>query len=56
MRAMVWNGRVPGYLALVTVAASLGGCKAAAEVCFGSPTEMDPFLAAFHRQAQPVKI
>ena len=31
MRAMVWNGRVPGYLALVTVAASLGGCKSVSE-------------------------
>ena len=31
MRAMVWSGRVPGYLALVTVAASLGGCKAVSE-------------------------
>jgi radical SAM protein with 4Fe4S-binding SPASM domain len=25
----------------------LGGCKAAAEACCGSPAEMDPFLAAF---------
>jgi hypothetical protein len=31
MRAMVWSGRVPGYLALVTVAASLGGCKSVSE-------------------------
>jgi hypothetical protein len=31
MRAMVWNGRVPGYLALLTVAASLGGCKSVSE-------------------------
>jgi len=30
----------------------LGGCKAAAEVCCGSPWEMDPFLAAF-RSAVP---
>jgi radical SAM protein with 4Fe4S-binding SPASM domain len=32
----------------------LGGCKAAAEAeaCFGSLTAMDPFLAAFHHQAQ----
>jgi len=31
MRAMVWSGRVPGYLALVAVAASLGGCKSVSE-------------------------
>jgi len=29
-----------------------GGCKAAAEACFGSASEMDPFLAAYHRQAR----
>jgi len=29
----------------------LGGCKAAAEACFGSPSVMDPFLAAFHDSA-----
>jgi len=29
----------------------LGGCKAAAEACCGSPWEMDPFLAAYCRQA-----
>jgi radical SAM protein with 4Fe4S-binding SPASM domain len=29
----------------------LGGCKAAAEVCCGSPWECDPFLAAFKGQA-----
>ena len=28
-----------------------GGCKAAAEVCFGSANEMDPFLATYHTQA-----
>ncbi len=30
----------------------LGGCKAAAEVCFGSPAKADPFLAAFMGQAK----
>jgi len=29
----------------------LGGCKAAAEVCCGSPSECDPFLAAFRARA-----
>ncbi|HUU60661.1 MAG TPA: radical SAM protein, partial [Phycisphaerae bacterium] len=29
----------------------LGGCKAAAEVCCGSPSECDPFLRAFRAQA-----
>lgn len=29
----------------------LGGCKAAAEVCCGSLSAMDPFLAAFHPSA-----
>jgi radical SAM protein with 4Fe4S-binding SPASM domain len=28
-----------------------GGCKAAAEACCGSPSVMDPFLAAFHGSA-----
>jgi hypothetical protein len=28
---MVWSGRVPGYLALVTVAMSFAGCKAMSE-------------------------
>jgi len=31
MRAMVWNGRVPACLAVVTVAATLAGCKAMSE-------------------------
>jgi len=30
----------------------LGGCKAAAEICCGSASQMDPFLAAFHHQAR----
>ena len=30
----------------------LGGCKAAAEVCCGSPWQCDPFLAEFARQAR----
>jgi radical SAM protein with 4Fe4S-binding SPASM domain len=29
----------------------LGGCKAAAEACCGSPWECDPFLAAFRQEA-----
>jgi len=29
-----------------------GGCKAAAEVCFGSPAVEDPFLAAFKGEAR----
>ena len=29
-----------------------GGCKAAAEACCGSVSEMDPFLRAFHTQAR----
>jgi len=29
----------------------LGGCKAAAEACFGTAAVMDPFLAAFHHLA-----
>ena len=29
----------------------LGGCKAAAEACFGSAYAMDPFLAAYHDSA-----
>lgn len=33
----------------------LGGCKAAAEVCCGSPWEADPFLAAFGREADRPK-
>lgn len=32
----------------------LGGCKAAAEVCFGSLSAADPFLAAFRDQARPL--
>jgi len=32
----------------------LGGCKAAAEVCCGSPSVMGPFLAAFCGQARPL--
>ena len=28
-----------------------GGCKAAAEVCYGSPSAMDPFLATHHGEA-----
>ena len=28
-----------------------GGCKAAAQACFGSPWELEPFLAAFREQA-----
>jgi radical SAM protein with 4Fe4S-binding SPASM domain len=31
----------------------LGGCKAAAEVCGGSPAALDPFLAAFQHLAAP---
>jgi len=31
----------------------LGGCKAAAEVCCGSPWRSDPFLEAFASEAQP---
>jgi len=31
-----------------------GGCKAAAEVCRGSPWEMDPFLAAYAAEARKV--
>jgi radical SAM protein with 4Fe4S-binding SPASM domain len=31
-----------------------GGCKAAAEVCAGSASAMDPFLAAYCGQAQPL--
>ncbi len=30
----------------------LGGCKAAAEVCYGSPAKADPFLSAFMEQAR----
>jgi radical SAM protein with 4Fe4S-binding SPASM domain len=30
----------------------LGGCKAAAQVCFGGACAMDPFLAAFQGQAR----
>ncbi len=30
----------------------LGGCKAAAEVCFGSPWDLDPYLAAFGDRAR----
>ena len=30
------------------VDAGQGGCKAAAEACYGSASAMDPFLAAFH--------
>jgi len=29
-----------------------GGCKAAAEACFGSPSRMDPFLQTYHAMAQ----
>jgi radical SAM protein with 4Fe4S-binding SPASM domain len=32
----------------------LGGCKAAAEVCYGSPSAPDPFLKSFMRDAKPV--
>jgi hypothetical protein len=32
----------------------LGGCKAAAEACYGSTREMDPFLKAF--QSEAVKV
>lgn len=32
-----------------------GGCKAAAEACYGCASAMDPFLAAFHRQAEPIR-
>jgi radical SAM protein with 4Fe4S-binding SPASM domain len=30
----------------------LGGCKASAEVCSGAPNDLDPFVAAFRKQAQ----
>ncbi|TET34383.1 MAG: radical SAM protein [Planctomycetota bacterium] len=33
----------------------LGGCKAAAEVCIGSPADLDPFIAAFRNEARPLK-
>ncbi len=32
----------------------LGGCKAAAEACFGSPWDLDPYLAAFGDRARKV--
>ena len=33
----------------------LGGCKAAAEACSGSPWALDPFLAAFRHLAARIK-
>jgi len=32
----------------------LGGCKAAAEVCSGSPTQLDPFIARYRNQARKI--
>jgi len=32
-----------------------GGCKAAAEACYNSVSAKDPFLAAFHSQAKPIR-
>jgi hypothetical protein len=32
----------------------LGGCKAAAEACFGDISAMDPFLSAYHSRARKI--
>jgi radical SAM protein with 4Fe4S-binding SPASM domain len=33
----------------------LGGCKAAAEACYGSPGALDPFLRAYQGRARPLR-
>jgi radical SAM protein with 4Fe4S-binding SPASM domain len=54
-KARAFNEARPGFCAGCRLEMQcLGGCKAAAEACCGSPWDMDPYLGAFHGRAVKV--